>query len=294
MSNSTDELFKSSAYLTDAYLLNDISKHSTLISAAPFNLAFGTEGQFFNWLDEKGNEIRLKRFGHAMTGTAGYEDGGGINQPGGEEDSKIPLGYGLLTTFQGFNWAALAEGSLIVDVGGGIGSTSMTLAKAFPHLRFCIQDRPKTVELGVAVSEPPLPCSCPLIKTTQAWKERCPEMLESGKVVFQGFRSAYPRCKTTYPHLDSPRLFYPATCQKCSGIPTTSDHTRLARRVSHPHFVAVAACSQFTDQAHPCGLRPAVCMRGSHWRYWRCKNHGTTIERTSAEPRESKCERILA
>jgi hypothetical protein len=89
--NSTDELFKSSAYLTDAYLLNDNSKHSTLTSAAPFNLAFGTKGQFFNWLDEEGNEIRLKRFGHAMTGTAGYEDGGSISQAGGEEVSQVDL-----------------------------------------------------------------------------------------------------------------------------------------------------------------------------------------------------------
>jgi hypothetical protein len=33
----------------------------------------------------------------------------------------------------------------------------MTLAKAFPHLRFCIQDRLKMVELGVTVSEPSPP-----------------------------------------------------------------------------------------------------------------------------------------
>ena len=60
---------------------------------------------------------------------------------------------------QGFDWAGLEEGSLVVDVGGGIGSTSMTLAKAFPHLRFCIQDRPKTVELGMTVRQPP--CRAP-------------------------------------------------------------------------------------------------------------------------------------
>ncbi|KAF9653559.1 S-adenosyl-L-methionine-dependent methyltransferase [Thelephora ganbajun] len=146
----TDELFKSSAYLTDAYLLEEISKHSSLPSAAPFNLAFRMKGQFFSWLEEEGNEMRLKRFGHAMTGTAGWEDGGSVSQA------------------DGFDWAGLEEGSLVVDVGGGIGSTSMTLARAFPHLRFRIQDRPKTVELGIA-----------------AWKERCPEMLESGRAVFQ-------------------------------------------------------------------------------------------------------------
>ena len=68
---STDEMFKSSAYLTDAYLLNEASKHSALQSAAPFNLAFGTEGQFYSWLEQGGNEMRLKRFGHAMRQTMG-------------------------------------------------------------------------------------------------------------------------------------------------------------------------------------------------------------------------------
>ena len=63
--------------------------------------------------------------------------------------------YSQLTGFKGFDWVGLEEGSLIVDVGGGIGSTSMTLARAFPHLRFCIQDRPRTVKLGEAVSNPP-------------------------------------------------------------------------------------------------------------------------------------------
>jgi hypothetical protein len=61
-----------------------MSKHSSLPSAAPFNLAFRVKGQFFSWLEEKGNEMRLKRFGHAMTGTAGWEDGGGVGQADGE------------------------------------------------------------------------------------------------------------------------------------------------------------------------------------------------------------------
>ena len=91
-SDSTDELFKSSAYLTDAYLLNNISKHSALPSAAPFNLAFQVKSRFFSWLEEKGNEMRLKRFSCAMTGTAGFEDGGSVSQPDGEEISKAPLG----------------------------------------------------------------------------------------------------------------------------------------------------------------------------------------------------------
>ena len=45
------------------------------------------KGQFFGWLEEEGNEMRLKRFGHAMTGTAGLEDGGSISQADGKEEA---------------------------------------------------------------------------------------------------------------------------------------------------------------------------------------------------------------
>ena len=123
------------------------------------------QGQFFSWLEEKGNEMRLNRFGYAMTGTAGWEDGGGVSQAGGGGVPDLDANYSQLILLQGFNWAGLAEGSLVVDVGGGIGSTSMALAKAFPHLRFCIQDRPKTVELGIAVSNPPSRTSSRSLKT---------------------------------------------------------------------------------------------------------------------------------
>ncbi len=41
---------------------------------------------------------------------------------------------------------------MVVDVGGGIGSTAMLLAHTFPHLKFVIQDRPQVAEHGVAVS----------------------------------------------------------------------------------------------------------------------------------------------
>lgn len=87
--DSTDELFKSSAYLTEAYLLDETSKHSSLLSTTPFNIAFQVKDRiFFRWLEEEGNEMRLKRFGHAMTGTAGWEDGGSDSQADGEETSN--------------------------------------------------------------------------------------------------------------------------------------------------------------------------------------------------------------
>ncbi|KAF8634693.1 hypothetical protein AX15_000751 [Amanita polypyramis BW_CC] len=221
----TDEIHKSSAYLTEAYLLSP-SKHGREArepTSAPFCFAFNTlenKVGFFNWLegeantvtkgktksdlsrllgssiesqcgpgevvrpalgltngtkrhmactssgrtssyrptdsipDENPNRFRLERFGKAMTGTGSWEAPGAI--------------------FNGFDWHSLPKNSTIVDVGGGIGSTSMLLASAFSEgdgnlgLKFIVQDRPVVVDMG-----------------EKAWKTQCPKLLENGVVKFQ-------------------------------------------------------------------------------------------------------------
>jgi hypothetical protein len=67
-------------------------------------------------------------------------------------------GYSLnICALLGFDWHLLPKGSIVVDVGGGIGSTSMLLASAFSSaegglgLKFVIQDRPVVVEMGEKV-----------------------------------------------------------------------------------------------------------------------------------------------
>lgn len=64
----------------------------------------------------------------------------------------------------GFDWRSLPCGSIVVDVGGGIGSTSMLLANALGNgsseggeaeglgLKFVIQDRDVVVQMGERVS----------------------------------------------------------------------------------------------------------------------------------------------
>ncbi|KAG1880138.1 hypothetical protein F4604DRAFT_1620152 [Suillus subluteus] len=206
----TDELFKSAAYLTEAA--------GSGLDPEPlpaFNLAFNTPVPFFEWLEnggldalsgngagagclpagavgnivsaedegaqthtghvrnlstlsaqsgrEPGKSFRLERFSQAMIGTNGWEAPGAI--------------------LTGFDWLSLPRGSTIVDVGGGIGSTTMILARAFggnpgrrgsvssdeaeDTFRFIVQDRPVVVGLGL-----------------DAWRAQCPEMLESGQVTF--------------------------------------------------------------------------------------------------------------
>ena len=85
----------------------------------------------------------------------------------------------------------------MVDVGGGIGSTSMLLASAFSPatggedlgLKFVIQDRAVVVDMGEKVFASHL-CRDSVVDVTssreQAWKEKCPELLESGVAKFQG------------------------------------------------------------------------------------------------------------
>jgi ubiquinone/menaquinone biosynthesis C-methylase UbiE len=45
----------------------------------------------------------------------------------------------------------LPNGSVVVDVGGGVGTSSLPLAEAYPNLEIVIQDRPPVVEDGLKV-----------------------------------------------------------------------------------------------------------------------------------------------
>jgi tRNA G46 methylase TrmB len=62
--------------------------------------------------------------------------------------SISPLKYRIL---QGTAGNSLPEGSLVVDVGGGVGSQSLTLAKHHPQLRFVVQDRESVVGDAIEV-----------------------------------------------------------------------------------------------------------------------------------------------
>jgi hypothetical protein len=50
-----------------------------------------------------------------------------------------------------YDWKSLEKDDLVVDVGGGVGAVTLTLAKSFPHLRYVVQDRPSVVPKGVKV-----------------------------------------------------------------------------------------------------------------------------------------------
>jgi hypothetical protein len=103
----------------------------------------------WSWFELPGNRLRLARFGAAMTGLNNMASG----------DALV----------DGYGWEKLPPGSLVIDVGGGVGSQSLTLARRYPNLCFVVQDREAVI--GDA---------------NEYWKKNMPDALDSGRVKLQG------------------------------------------------------------------------------------------------------------
>ncbi|KAJ7730737.1 S-adenosyl-L-methionine-dependent methyltransferase [Mycena metata] len=94
-----------------------------------FNRAFKNDLPFFEWFDLPAQAARMARFSIAMDGAT---------------QMAVPD-----EIVQGFNWESYPEGSLVVDVGGGVGSQCLPLAKKYPQLSFVIQDRAPVIQEAV-------------------------------------------------------------------------------------------------------------------------------------------------
>ena len=143
---------KASSYLRDV-LLNPKLSSSQDPNDSALNLAFNTQLSAWEWYEAKGNEHRRLRLGITMDASKYATSLDAIN------DGMHSLIFtthvsrvNLLIPSSGFDWNALGHDAIVVDVGGGIGSQSMTLAKNFPHLQIVVQDREQTVKDAVSVS----------------------------------------------------------------------------------------------------------------------------------------------
>ncbi|KAI0278946.1 S-adenosyl-L-methionine-dependent methyltransferase, partial [Russula aff. rugulosa BPL654] len=148
MEFNCDEGFKSASQLIEVLLDPELG-HACEPNKTAFNRAHDTKEVIWSWLEHPDNRSYLLRFGAAMNGLKNISPANAI--------------------LEGYDWEHLPQGSLVVDVGGGVGAQSFTLAKHHPQLRFIVQDRESVV--GDAI---------------EYWKKNMPEALESGRVRIQG------------------------------------------------------------------------------------------------------------
>ena len=140
--HSLDISLKSSSHLTET-LLDPEFAHAYEPNKAAFNKAYNVKEVAWSWLERPENRLNLIRFGAAMNGSKNASPANAIL--GGSATFcciHCTLPSHLRTSnFAGYDWERLPEGSLVVDVGGGVGAQSLTLAQHHPQLRFVIQDR---------------------------------------------------------------------------------------------------------------------------------------------------------
>ncbi|KAJ7934559.1 hypothetical protein B0H13DRAFT_1855156 [Mycena leptocephala] len=98
-----------------------IQAYSVKSTDSPWNIATKTDAFLFDWYDRPENEHEKARFSFAMACS-----------------TKLELPEAILA---GFKWDNLPKNSVVVDVGGGGGSTALIIANAFPHLSVVVQDR---------------------------------------------------------------------------------------------------------------------------------------------------------
>ncbi|OCB88362.1 S-adenosyl-L-methionine-dependent methyltransferase [Sanghuangporus baumii] len=122
----------------------------------------------FEWLGLPANAHRLHRFGCAMRGMNALEREGAI--------------------LKGFDFTALPPGSVVVDVGGGVGAASLPVLRANAHLRLVVQDTEQVVRVAPGF-----------------WERHYPEALHSGRVKFeeQDFFEEQPHPRVYFPECDT-------------------------------------------------------------------------------------------
>jgi hypothetical protein len=147
-SNRSDEMFKFGAYLRET-LQSPETAFTYEPNAAALSVGFNEKKDLFQWLETPGREYSLYRFGMAMLGMSKGSPDAILR---GQCTLGRCFGSELIAPYLGYEWEELPKGSLVVDVGGGLGDVTKVIAKARPDLKYIVQDRAATIEKAVKVS----------------------------------------------------------------------------------------------------------------------------------------------
>ncbi|KAF7335897.1 S-adenosyl-L-methionine-dependent methyltransferase [Mycena sanguinolenta] len=153
-----DETFKASVYAWET-LSDPTTRGSGDPAAAPFSRGIGRPEGLWTYFARPEGQVQGHRFNIAMEGVK----------------TIVPTDAVL----NAYDWGCLAPGSLVVDVGGGVGTASLILAAEFPELKFLVQDLEKVIEQGEKV-----------------WNEQMPTAISSGQVTLQAHDFFTPQPQT--------------------------------------------------------------------------------------------------
>nr|GAT49961.1 S-adenosyl-L-methionine-dependent methyltransferase [Mycena chlorophos] len=146
-SHHLDEAFKASAYAWET-LADPQTRLSGDPTASPFARAMGRPETLWTYFERPENSFAAHRFGIGMQGIEGLQPPDAI--------------------LNAYPWATLPQGSRVVDVGGGVGTSCLTLAREFPGLKLVNQDLPGVIK-----------------QAGEVWNNKMPDALKSGQVVLQ-------------------------------------------------------------------------------------------------------------
>jgi len=160
-----DECLKSAVYLPD--VLGDKEwGHSYAPNHTAFNKYIGSSESLFQYLEKPEGTMIRERFGIGMMALGSVSDA-----------------YAVIKEFP---WNELGDGASVCDVGGGVGTMSLRLAKTYPTLQLKLQDLPHVI----------------LQAKNEVWPKEFPEAIKEGRIRFQPIdflkESPIPGCDVYY------------------------------------------------------------------------------------------------
>ncbi|KAG7090647.1 hypothetical protein E1B28_009748 [Marasmius oreades] len=164
----TDEVAKSATMLAETLTDPDMGP-SYSPDKTPFNKSAGYTGTLFDYYEGVNTDVggaQGARFGRAMQGWG--------------------QGIAALSVVHEYPWAELPPGSIVNDLGGGVGALTMELYKAHPHLHYILQDLPQVISRA----------------EIETWPAQAPQALQDRKIEFKAVdffkETPMPACDIYY------------------------------------------------------------------------------------------------
>lgn len=145
---SLDDGFKGSAVAWD--VLNSPARPDGT-KRTPFQHVLDTDEDLFGVYSLPENQYKMQRFNIAMKGTRAFQPSDAILN--GELSITLPQVAVFETScFPVYPWQSLPSQAVVIDVGGGIGTSALQIARRNRDLKVIVQDIPIVIEQAKEVS----------------------------------------------------------------------------------------------------------------------------------------------